>query len=127
MTRYARPGTTLIRNTAGHTLTHSRKIRATSKSDQSRRREQGAPHVPISCASRQRRQRPGARTALTDAPAGRAIPMASHLYLEGRHAQSLDKGFFGLATSRSTRRVSMPITSEVFASEDHGATPVELG
>jgi uncharacterized OsmC-like protein len=70
----------------------------------------------------------GARQALTDAPeAARFNWRASCKWVNGTHSQSTVQGFFGLGAEQSHKNefsfeADHP---EVFASEDHGATPVE--
>lgn len=71
----------------------------------------------------------GAREALTAAPeAARFTWRATCKWINGTHSQSSVKGFFGLGEEQShksqfTFDADHP---EIFASEDHGATPVEL-
>lgn len=71
----------------------------------------------------------GAREALKQAPqAARFTWRASSRWLGGTHSRSSVKGFFGLGQEQShksefTFDIDHP---EVFASEDKGATPVEL-
>jgi uncharacterized OsmC-like protein len=70
-----------------------------------------------------------ARTALVDAPeAAQFTWRASTEWVGGTHSRSEVQGFFGLGAEQShlstfTFDADHP---EVFASEDHGATPVEL-
>ena len=70
-----------------------------------------------------------AREALTDAPeAAKFTWRATCKWINGTHSQSTCKTFFGLGDEQShkttfTFEADHP---EVFASEDHGATPVEL-
>ena len=70
-----------------------------------------------------------ARTALVDAPeAAQFTWRASTEWVGGTHSQSEVNGFFGLGgeqAHRSTFKFEAD-HPEVFASEDHGATPVEL-
>ena len=71
----------------------------------------------------------GAREALTDAPAAAQFTWkAASKWVNGAHTQSTCKGFFGLgeAQSHKTEFKFDADHPEVFASEDHGATPVEL-
>ncbi|MCL4801725.1 MAG: OsmC family protein [Burkholderiales bacterium] len=71
----------------------------------------------------------GAREALTAAPeAAKFNWRASCSWVNGTHSRTSVKGFFGLGQEQSHRSeftfdVDHP---EIFASEDHGATPVEL-
>ena len=71
----------------------------------------------------------GAREALTAAPeAAKFTWRATCRWVNGTHSQSTVKGFFGLGEEQSHKTefnfdADHP---EVFASEDHGATPVEL-
>ena len=71
----------------------------------------------------------GAREALKQAPeAARFTWRASSRWLGGTHSRSSVEGFFGLGQEHShksefTFDIDHP---EVFASEDRGATPVEL-
>ena len=71
----------------------------------------------------------GAREALTAAPeAARFTWRATCKWINGTHSQSSVKGFFGLGEEQShksqfTFDADHP---EIFASEDNGATPVEL-
>src|SRR3970282_2307771 len=70
-----------------------------------------------------------ARTALVDAPeAAQFTWRASTEWVGGTHSRSEVQGFFGLGAEQShlstfTFDADHP---EIFASEDHGATPVEL-
>jgi uncharacterized OsmC-like protein len=70
-----------------------------------------------------------ARDALTAAPeAARFQWRATCKWIRGTHSQSTVNGFFGLGqeqkhTTEFTFEADHP---EIFASEDHGATPVEL-
>jgi uncharacterized OsmC-like protein len=70
-----------------------------------------------------------ARTALTDAPeAAQFTWRASTEWLNGTHSQSTIESFFGLGTEQS-HRTSYSFDAdhpEIFASEDHGPTPVEF-
>ena len=71
----------------------------------------------------------GAREALTDAPdAAKFKWRASVKWINGTHSRSTVEGFFGLGEEQKhkstfTFEADHP---EIFASEDHGATPVEL-
>lgn len=71
----------------------------------------------------------GARDALTAAPeAARFQWRATCRWVRGTHSQSTVHGFFGLGDEQAHRseftfEADHP---EVFASEDHGATPVEI-
>jgi len=71
----------------------------------------------------------GAREALTAAPeAAKFTWRATCRWVNGTHSQSTVKGFFGLGEEQSHKTefnfdADHP---EIFASEDHGATPVEL-
>jgi uncharacterized OsmC-like protein len=70
-----------------------------------------------------------ARDALTAAPeAARFLWRASCKWVRGTHSRSSVEGFFGLGQEQKHRteftfEADHP---EVFASEDHGATPVEI-
>ena len=70
-----------------------------------------------------------ARAALTDAPEAAAVRVAGQLRVAERHAQPRDdvEGFFGLGEEQSHRQTFVFDADhpELFASEDHGATPVE--
>jgi uncharacterized OsmC-like protein len=71
----------------------------------------------------------GARDALTAAPeAARFQWRATCQWIRGTHSRSAVEGFFGLGQEQKHRteftfEADHP---EVFASEDHGATPVEM-
>jgi uncharacterized OsmC-like protein len=71
----------------------------------------------------------GAREALTQAPeAARFTWRASCDWVNGTHARSRVKGFFGLGEEQSHRQ-EFTVDSdhpEVFAAEDNAMTPVEL-
>lgn len=71
----------------------------------------------------------GARAALTDAPeAAKFSWRASCKWVNGTHSHSLVKGFFGLGEEQN-HKTEFEFDAdhpEVFASEDHGATPVEF-
>jgi len=70
----------------------------------------------------------GARAALTDAPeAARFKWRATCNWVGGTHSRSTVQGFYGLGAEQSHKKafhydVDHP---EIFAAEDHGATPVE--
>ncbi len=71
----------------------------------------------------------GAREALTGArPAAEFKWSASNEWINGAHSQSTVSGFFGLGEAQAHRQPYTFDTDhpEVFASEDNGATPVEL-
>ena len=72
----------------------------------------------------------GAREALTAAPeAAKFTWRATCKWVNGTHSQSTIKGFYGLGEEQS-HKTEFSIDAdhpEVFASEDHAATPVELG
>jgi uncharacterized OsmC-like protein len=71
----------------------------------------------------------GAREALTDAPeAAKFTWRANCKWVNGTHSKSSVKGFFGLGEEQShkTEFTFEADHPEIFASEDHGATPVEL-
>lgn len=70
----------------------------------------------------------GAREALTETPEGAKFQWrASCEWVNGTHSKSLVKGFFGLGEDQSHKtEFSFDADHpEIFASEDHGATPVE--
>ena len=70
----------------------------------------------------------GAREALTEAPeAARFNWMATCNWMRGTHAKSEVNGFFGLGEEQHHKSTYTFDTDhpEIFASEDHGATPVE--
>ena len=70
-----------------------------------------------------------ARAALTDAPdAAQFTWRATTQWVGGTHAKSAVEGFFGLGGEQAHRSTFTFDTDhpEVFASEDNGATPVEL-
>jgi len=71
----------------------------------------------------------GARNALVDAPAGAQFTWrATNKWVRGTHSNSVVEGFFGLG-GEQTHRSTFSFEAdhpEVFASEDQGATPVEL-
>ncbi len=71
----------------------------------------------------------GAREALTEAPeAAQFRWKASSRWMRGTHTRSACQGFFGLGEAQSHRTEFTFDTDhpEVFASEDKGATPVEM-
>ena len=71
----------------------------------------------------------GARQALSDAPeAARFKWRATSQWLKGTHSRGTVEGFFGLGGEQSHRRPFQFDSDhpEIFASEDNGATPVEL-
>ncbi|HEV8063493.1 MAG TPA: OsmC family protein [Acidimicrobiales bacterium] len=71
----------------------------------------------------------GARVALTDAPAAANFTWrASCQWQNGTHSRSTVEGFFGLGDEQRHRTTYSFDADhpEVFASEDNGATPVEL-
>jgi uncharacterized OsmC-like protein len=71
----------------------------------------------------------GAREALTEAPeAAKFTWRATCKWVNGTHSQSTVKGFFGLGEEQSHKtEFSFDADHpEIFASEDNGATPVEL-
>ncbi len=70
-----------------------------------------------------------AREALTEAPEGaKFFWRASCTWLNGTHSSSSIKSFFGLGEEQSHRKEYSFETDhpEIFASEDNGATPVEM-
>ncbi len=71
----------------------------------------------------------GAREALTEAPEGAKFTWrASCDWINGTHSATTVKGFFGLGEEQS-HRTEFRFDSdhpELFASEDNGATPVEI-
>ena len=71
----------------------------------------------------------GAREALTEMPeAARFAWRAKCSWIRGTHSRSSIEGFFGLGEEQKHRTEFTVDTDhpEVFASEDHGATPVEM-
>jgi len=71
----------------------------------------------------------GAREALTEAPeAAQFRWKATSKWMNGTHTRATCKGFFGLGQEQSHKTEFTFDTDhpEVFASEDHGATPVEM-
>ncbi len=71
----------------------------------------------------------GAREALTETPeAAKFTWRATCKWVNGTHSQSTVKGFFGLGEEQN-HKTEFSFDNdhpEVFASEDHGATPVEM-
>jgi uncharacterized OsmC-like protein len=70
-----------------------------------------------------------ARAALTDAPQAAQFQWrATCTWKNGTHSQSTVQGFFGLGEQQKHKTTFTFDADhpEVFASEDHGATPVEL-
>ncbi len=70
-----------------------------------------------------------AREALSQAPeAAQFRWRATNQWIRGTHSRSIVEGFFGLGEEQQHRSVFTFDADhpEVFASEDHGATPVEL-
>lgn len=71
----------------------------------------------------------GAREALTEAPEGAKFTWRANCeWLRGTHSRSTIEGFFGLGEEQH-HKTSFTFEAdhpEVFASEDHGATPVEI-
>lgn len=70
-----------------------------------------------------------ARNALVDAPeAAKFTWRASNEWQRGTHSESVVEEFFGLGDNQSHRSTFTFSADhpEVFASEDHGATPVEF-
>ena len=71
----------------------------------------------------------GARAALTEAPAAAAFKWrATCEWINGTHSRSTVQQYFGLGEDQSHRSEFTFDTDhpEIFASEDNGATPVEL-
>jgi len=71
----------------------------------------------------------GAREALTETPAAAAFKWrATCKWINGTHSQSTVQSFFGLGEEQSHRtEFSFDADHpEIFASEDNGATPVEM-
>jgi uncharacterized OsmC-like protein len=69
-----------------------------------------------------------ARTALTDAPEAAQFQWrTTSIWKNGTHSQSVVKSFFGLGEEQKHRTTFAFDADhpELFASEDHGATPVE--
>jgi uncharacterized OsmC-like protein len=70
-----------------------------------------------------------ARTALSDAPeAAQFTWRASNEWVGGTHSRSTVEGFFGLGGEQAHKSTFTFLADhpEVFASEDQGATPVEI-
>jgi uncharacterized OsmC-like protein len=71
----------------------------------------------------------GAREALTAAPEAAQFKWrATNTWVNGTHSDSTVEGFFGLGAEQS-HKTSFSFTAdhpEIFASEDHGITPVEF-
>ncbi len=70
-----------------------------------------------------------AREALSQAPdAAQFTWRATNEWIRGTHSRSTVEGFFGLGEEQKHKSTFMFEADhpEVFASEDHGATPVEL-
>jgi uncharacterized OsmC-like protein len=71
----------------------------------------------------------GAREALTEAPEGAKFTWrATCDWINGTHSATAVRGFYGLGEEQSHRTEFRFDTDhpEIFASEDNGATPVEL-
>jgi len=71
----------------------------------------------------------GARQALTDAPAAAKFQWRTTCeWVRGTHSRSTVEGFYGLGEEQKhkTKFTFEADHPEVFASEDHGATPVEM-
>ena len=71
----------------------------------------------------------GARAALTDAPEGAKFKWrATCEWVKGTHSISTVEEFFGLGEGQKHRKqfTFEADHPEIFASEDHGATPVEM-
>ena len=71
----------------------------------------------------------GARAALTETPAAAAFKwLASCEWINGTHSRSTVQQFFGLGEDQQHRSEFTFDTDhpEIFASEDNGATPVEM-
>ena len=71
----------------------------------------------------------GAREALTAAPEAAQFKWrATCEWINGTHSRSSVEGFYGLGEEQKHRQAFTFDADhpEVFASEDHGATPVEL-
>jgi uncharacterized OsmC-like protein len=70
-----------------------------------------------------------ARTALSEAPAAAQFKWrATCSWVRGTHSRSTVEGFFGLGGEQHHKKTFTFDADhpEVFASEDHGATPVEI-
>ena len=71
----------------------------------------------------------GAREALTETPAAAAFKWRTTCkWINGTHSRSTVQGFFGLGEEQKHRNAFTFDADhpEIFASEDNGATPVEL-
>jgi uncharacterized OsmC-like protein len=71
----------------------------------------------------------GARKALTEAPEGAQFKWRAKCeWQKGTHSRSTVEGFYGLGGEQKhrTKFVFEADHPEIFASEDHGATPVEI-
>lgn len=71
----------------------------------------------------------GARSALADAPEAAKFQWKAHSeWVDGTHTRTTIEKFFGLGTEQSHAESFTYSTDhpEIFASEDHGPTPVEL-
>jgi len=71
----------------------------------------------------------GARAAMTDAPAAAQFTWrAVNEWVNGTHSRSTIKSFFGVGEEQSHRESFVLETDhpEIFASEDHGVSPVEM-
>jgi uncharacterized OsmC-like protein len=71
----------------------------------------------------------GARAALEQAPAAAKFTWrATNKWVNGTHSQTRVKGFFGLGQEQHHKSEFRFDTDhpEIFAAEDHGATPVEM-
>jgi len=71
----------------------------------------------------------GARQALTDAPAGAQFKWRAKCeWVRGTHSRTHVEGFHGLGEEQKHRTTFTFDADhpEIFASEDHGATPVEI-
>ena len=129
MTRCARPGTSLIRKAAG-ILSRIREKYAPMASQLSRdQKSNERAHVRIASA---RRQRSGAdRRSCGPNRCTRGAQFQGRATCSWRkvtHSHSTVKGFFGLGDEQK-HKTSFSFDAdrpEVFASEDHGATPVEF-
>ncbi len=71
----------------------------------------------------------GARRALTDAPEGAQFTWrATNEWVRGTHSQAVVQGYFGLGAEHQHKTTFTFDADhpEVFASDDHGVTPVEF-
>ncbi len=71
----------------------------------------------------------GARQALTETPAGAKFKWRARCeWVRGTHSRSAVDDFFGLGEDQKHKRTFTFEADhpEIFASEDHGATPVEI-